>query len=89
MEQLILFLTSKAGQYLCWAFLFVGIIDIIISMVYFGGMIKKLEQSILPGMSPQENQVIMDRIKKVQFVIRFIAFNGFAFIAFAAFGLTR
>jgi len=88
-EELITFLSSDVGKLVCYAFMFVGVTDILVIRIVLGINIKKLEQGMLPGMPPQQMEVIEKKIKTMQSIIRITTFSGLAFIAFAVFGLTR
>ncbi len=89
MEELITFLSSDVGKLVCYVLIFVGITDILVIRIVLGINIKKLEQGILPGMPPQQMEVIEKKIKTMQSIIQITTFSGLAFIAFAVFGLTR
>ncbi|MEQ1705281.1 MAG: hypothetical protein ABL867_04850 [Rickettsiales bacterium] len=89
MEELITFLSSDVGKLVCYVLMFVGITDILVIRIVLGINIKKLEQGILPGMPPQQMEVIEKKIKTMQSIIQITTFSGLAFIAFAVFGLTR
>lgn len=89
MEELIIFLTSQQGQYLCWALLFVGVVTTSFEVWYFNNIAKKIGKDISPLMSPDERESTELRIKKINIIKLYMLFYGAALIAVAIFGLTR
>ncbi len=89
MEQLTAFFTSDVGRMLCYAFAFIGVIDIFTAQVFLGSKLKKLEQPVSPLTLQEERHKIEKRVSGLRSVINIITFSGLAFIAVAVFGLTR
>lgn len=89
MDGLMVFLASSSGQLLCKAFIAVGFFDFIICYLVFDKTIKKMEKNIVPGMVPNEEGIILTRLKNQRLVKSYIIFLACAFIVFGVFGLTR
>ncbi len=89
MDGLLIFLASSTGQLVCKVLIGAGIMDLLMAQVVFGRNITKFEQSISPGMAPQEKQDTMNKIKAMQNARAYMIIFACVILVFGVFGLTR
>lgn len=89
MDGLLIFLASSTGQLVCNVLIAFGIMDILIAQFVLSKSISRLEQSISPGMSPQEKQMAIDKVKATRNARSYMVFLACVFLVFGVFGLTR
>jgi len=89
MDGLLVFLASSTGQLTCQILIAVGVFDMVWGQIYLGKSVMKMEKSINPGMSPQEKEIVLNKIKKTQDARTYIILLACVMVVFGIFGLTR